>query len=177
MENSVVGAYLWKLSLHLEEILAQSKALVRAAQAVRRSNLVLTMGNGGSSSTAQHLAQGLCDVGVRAICLTDNTALLTALSNDESYEEALSWQVRTYAHNRKSITSVLISASGNSPNILSAARCAVESKAKTIGLTGFGGGKLKELVDISIILSSKDYGIVEDLHLATCHIICKLVQK
>ncbi len=173
----MIGEYLEQLALSISEILPQSGKIWKAARILQYSNLVLTIGNGGSSSTAQHLAQGLCDASIRAICLTDNSSLLTALSNDETYEESLSRQVELFATSRKRITVVAISASGNSPNILEAIKVANETKARTIGLIGFSGGLLKELVKLPIVLSSRSYGIVEDTHLSICHIIERLIKS
>ena len=177
LEGNIILDYIEKLIISLDEVRAQEEKLKEAAWMLKDKDLVLTIGNGGSSSTAQHLAQGLCDAGIRAICLTDNTSLFTALSNDEGYWEALSLQVKLFANDKRDIVTIAISASGNSPNILNAVRVSNEEGVKTIGLIGFGGGSLKGIVDIPIILSSKDYGVVEDTHLAICHILCKLVKS
>jgi len=171
----MIMEYLEELVKAQEELFIQFRIIEKAADVIRGSKLVLTMGNGGSSSTAQHLAQGLCDAGIKAICLTDNVSLLTALSNDEGYGEALEWVVRLFSESQKGITVVGISASGDSPNIINAIVEAKRLKAKTIGLLGFGGGEAKSLVNLPVILSSKDYGIVEDVHLSISHIICRLV--
>jgi len=171
-----VEQYTKELEAQLKELLVQESQIKAVTYQLKSSSLVLTMGNGGSASTAQHLAQGLCNAGVRAICLTDNTSLLTALSNDEGYSEALAWQVKLFS-NELNIACILISASGDSPNILEAAKVANTEQMRTIGLIGFGGGKLRLLVDYPIVFSSKDYGVVEDIHLTVCHLLCRLVRN
>jgi len=173
----IIGEYLESLVFSIGEVLAQSNKIRKVAEVIKKSNLVLTMGNGGSSSTAQHFAQGLCNAGIRTICLTDNTSLLTAISNDKDYKESLGQQVVLFAQNRKRVTIVAISASGDSPNILEAVTVANAVEARTIGLIGFEGGNLKDIAKLSIVLSSKDYGVVEDAHLTICHIVERLIKS
>ena len=171
----MIGNYLEELEEVHKSMLNQSGTIEEAAGIIKKSELVLTMGNGGSSSTAQHLAQGLCDVGIRAICLTDNVSLLTALSNDEDYEESLRWLVRLFSRKGECVTIVVISASGNSPNIVNAVEEAKRLHVRSIGLLGFGGGSVGSMATLSVILNSRDYGIIEDAHLSLCHIICRLI--
>jgi len=171
----MISEYLEEVRKALDEVEQQGDQLKKAAREIAdHSSLVLTIGNGGSSSTAQHLAQGLCDAGRRAICLTDNSSLLTALSNDYSYEEALAKQVETF--NFQTSLVVAISASGLSPNILRGVE-AIRYPSRRIGLIGFGGGILQYKVGIPIVLSSRDYGVVEDVHLVISHLICRLVRN
>ena len=142
---------------------------------------IFVMGNGGSATTASHFARDL-GIGaaiegkprVRAVSLTDNIAHITALANDIDYSSIFKEQLVGQLDEGDVV--IGISASGNSPNVLRAIEYARESGALTIGFIGFGGGKLKELVHKSIILSSKDYGQVEDIHLSLAHIISCLVR-
>jgi D-sedoheptulose 7-phosphate isomerase len=139
---------------------------------------IFLIGNGGSAATASHVAN---DLGLgprayggdayRAISLTDNVAFMTAAGNDIGYESLFVEQLRTLLTPGDIV--VGISASGNSPNILRAIEYAKTRNAVTVGLTGFDGGALREIVDESIHIATArgDYGPVEDLHLVLGHLI------
>ncbi|MDD5087360.1 MAG: SIS domain-containing protein [bacterium] len=137
---------------------------------------VFICGNGGSAATASHWA---CDFSkgtvapgarrLRMICLNDSMPLLSAYANDVSYEQVFAEPLRTFA--KPGDLLLLLTASGNSPNILRAAEAARDSGVTTIGLIGFGGGKLKALVDHAVVVASRDYGPVEDLHMILDHVI------
>lgn len=141
-----------------------------------KKRTVFVMGNGGSASTASHF---VCDLtkgtfisgkpAARAIALNENIALFTAIANDISYEKIFEEQLKLYLEPGDTV--ILISASGNSPNILRAAKYAKSRNAKVIGILGFGGGKLKNLCDASIVLSPKHYGYVEGIHSIVAHLI------
>ncbi len=146
--------------------------------AYRRDATVFFAGNGGSASTASHFA---CDLGkgtirpdcrrFRAISLADNTELITAWANDVSYEGVFAEQLINLM--RAGDVLVVISASGNSANIVRTVEVAREGGLCTIGLLGFDGGKLKALVDIPIVVECRDYGQVESIHLTLHHLICE----
>ena len=143
---------------------------------------VFIVGNGGSATTASHFARDL-QIGaavegkarVRAISLADNVALITALANDIDYGSIFEEQFIGQLEEGDVV--IGISGSGNSLNILKAIEYARKNGAVTIGLIGFGGGKLKGLTHKSIVLSSRDYGQVEDIHLSLAHIISYLVKE
>ena len=135
---------------------------------------VFTVGNGGSAATAAHLATDLCksiavdgQPGVRAVSLADNVALLTAWANDTSYDQSFSGPLRCYLAPGDIL--IAISASGRSPNVLEAVRAADSLGAVTIGLSGFGGGVLAQIAQISLVVDAFDYGLVEDVHLSVGH--------
>ena len=141
-------------------------------------NAIFFIGNGGSAATASHFANDISvgtrtgdDKPFRAISLTDNVAVMTALANDEGYEKMFVDQLKV--HMRDGDALVAISASGNSPNVIAAVEYAKSRKATIIGLTGFDGGKLRELSDISLHVSTArgEYGPVEDLHMIFDHLI------
>ncbi|HWT92769.1 MAG TPA: SIS domain-containing protein [Solirubrobacteraceae bacterium] len=137
-------------------------------------------GNGGSAATASHLA---CDLGkatrspgrapVRVMSLADNGAWLSALANDEGYDRAFAGQLENFA--RKGDALLVISASGNSPNLVAAVECAREHGVTTLGLLGFDGGALLGLLDQPVWLPSAPgaYALVEDAHSALCHVLTK----
>ena len=147
---------------------------------------VFVMGNGGSAATSSHFA---CDLSkgtlqnlndpeekrFKVIALTDNVPLITAYSNDLSYEQVFSQQLKNLVNPGDIV--IGISASGNSQNIINAINLAKENKAITIGLLGFNGGKLKELVNLKILVNKDDYGMVEDSHSALQHMMCSIIRE
>jgi D-sedoheptulose 7-phosphate isomerase len=151
-------------------------ALLLGARA--RGATVFFIGNGGSAATASHFANDLA-IGTRtgegkpfrAMSLTDNVAVLTALANDEGYDRIFVDQLKV--HMREGDALVAISASGNSPNVCAAAAYCRERGAKVVALTGFDGGCLNRLADVSIHISTAkgEYGPVEDLHMVVDHLI------
>ncbi len=146
-----------------------------------RGGAVFLCGNGGSAATASHMAADLAKgapvgavTGLRTFALTDSVPLLTAWGNDFSYERVFSEQVRNLV--RAGDALVALSASGNSPNILLAVEQARAQGAVTIGLCGFGGGRLVALADVAIVVASHDYGAVEDAHLVLNHAVAACVR-
>lgn len=140
--------------------------------------LVLIAGNGGSASTASHCANDLAKatrvadrLPMRALSITDNASLMTALANDDGFERIFSHQMETLF--RPGDVLIAISASGNSPNIVDAARHALDHDGKVIALTGFGGGKLAEIADVTVHAPTEhgEYGPVEDVHLIVNHML------
>jgi D-sedoheptulose 7-phosphate isomerase len=133
-------------------------------------------GNGGSASTASHF---VVDIGkatirgeskrFRCIALVDNVESVTAWANDSEYGVVFSEQLKTLAH--PGDVAVGISGSGNSPNVLKAIEVAKAMKLPTIGLTGIGGGKLKAMVDVPVVVPSNSMQHVEDAHLLVCHLL------
>jgi D-sedoheptulose 7-phosphate isomerase len=135
---------------------------------------VYLFGNGGSAALASHFA---CDLGkgtlngggkrFRVLALTDNIPLLTAWANDSGYEDIFAEQLANLV--RPEDVAFAISGSGNSPNVLRALTVAREAGAITVGLTGFQGGKMKELCDVCMVVPSDNMQIIEDLHLCAAH--------
>ena len=147
-------------------------------KARRNENTVFFIGNGGSAATASHFANDIA-IGTqtgegkpfKALSLTDNTSIITALANDQGYDRIFIDQLKI--HLTKGDSVVAISASGNSPNIISAVTYAKSRGATIVGLTGFDGGKLRNLSDINLHLETKhgEYGPVEDIHMIFDHLI------
>ena len=140
-------------------------------------NTVYFIGNGGSAATASHFANDLAigtrcpDKPFKVMSLTDNNAVMTAISNDFGYEYLFVKQLETCLN--KNDVLVSISASGNSPNLLKAVDYAKTKNAKTVGITGFDGGELKRISEFNVHVPSDkgEYGPVEDLHMIFDHII------
>jgi len=138
---------------------------------------IFFMGNGGSAATASHFANDLAfgtneyEKPFKVMSITDNVATLTALSNDYGYDEIFIRQLRIYA--KKGDVLVGISASGNSQNLINAFEYASISEIKTVALTAFDGGKMKEISDygVHVPTEAKEYGPAEDLHMILDHLI------
>ena len=151
-------------------------------QAQENNRTVFILGNGGSASTASHMAvdlgKGTAVPGMprlRVISLADNIGLITAWGNDASYEVVFKEQLENLLDLRDIV--IGITASGNSPNVLRAMEFARNKGATTIGFIGFGGGKLKQIVDIDVTVSSRNYGLVEDFHLSLNHILSQYLKQ
>lgn len=161
-------------------------ALQRAADVVFRAyqndRTVFLFGNGGSAALASHLATDLAKGThfpgpaslknvrrLKAISLTDNVPLMTAWSNDLSYEDVFTGQMENLLRARD--VAFGISGSGNSPNVLRALQLARRTGATTIGLTGCGGGKMKDLLDCAIVVPSNHMQQVEEAHLILAHLL------
>jgi len=181
---SIIQNYINGLRNCLKELSGQNLEEVAEIifNAYKKTKQIFILGNGGSASTASHFARDI-NIGtavegkprVRAISLTDNIALITALSNDIDYSSIFEQQLIGQLNEGDVV--IAISASGNSSNVLKAIKFARGNGAMTVGFTGFGGGKLKELAHKCIVLSSNDYGQVEDIHLSLAHIISYLVKE
>ena len=137
---------------------------------------VFIAGNGGSAGTANHF---VCDFGKNAVpwdrrrfrihSLCDNVEVLTALGNDIAFDQIFSFQMGNAM--RPGDVLILISASGNSPDLVSACEKAKEIGAKIIALCGFGGGKIAPYADARLVSDLRSYERVEDLHLMITHMI------
>ena len=142
---------------------------------------VILIGNGGSASDSQHIAAELVGKfkldrkSLPAIALTTNTSIITALANDYGYDTVFSRQLESLANDKDVL--IVISTSGNSPNILRAVDTAKSKNIKVVGMTGRNGGKLKNMVDILINIPSDDTPRIQEGHITVGHIICGLVEK
>jgi len=142
-----------------------------------RKSTIYFIGNGGSAATASHFANDisigvkLTDNPFRAISLCDNQSIITAIANDYGYEYIFSKQLSVLL--KKDDVVVAISASGNSQNLLNALNVAKDKGAISVGLSAFDGGKLKEMADISVHVSTEqgEYGPAEDAHMMLDHLV------
>jgi D-sedoheptulose 7-phosphate isomerase len=143
-------------------------------QAKDDGKYIYIFGNGGSGSTASHFASDISkSCGIKAFCLNDPIPALTAWANDTEYSKIFENGLSTLVN--KGDIVVGISGSGNSPNILNGIKKAKSLGAFTIGLTAFGGGKLKDVADLAIIVPTQNMEQAEDCHLMICHIIKTLL--
>ena len=159
-------------------------AIKEILAAHERGASIFTFGNGGSAALASHFA---CDLGkgtlvnqngqkrFRVISLTYNIPLLTAWANDHGYEQVFAQQLENLVVSSDLVFA--ISGSGNSSNVLRALEVARCHDARTIGLTGYEGGKMKSLCDVCVILPSDDMQIIEDFHLSVTHAISSVIRR
>jgi D-sedoheptulose 7-phosphate isomerase len=176
LSGSAAAAYLDSLSGLLElvprdAIDAIIELLLETRVAGKR---VYIMGNGGSASTASHL---VCDlvktarvpgfVPLRAYALADNTAMMTAIANDNGYESTFAEQIRSLVDIGDVV--IAISASGNSRNIIAGLNAATAQGARTVALVGFDGGAAAQMAELTVHVPAHDYGLVEDAHSAIGH--------
>lgn len=149
--------------------------------AIKNGGTVFLCGNGGSAADCQHIAAEL--VGrfqrernsFRAVALTTDTSIITSIGNDFGYQEIFKRQVEGLV--RKGDLLIGISTSGNSVNVLQALRKARSLGAKTLGLLGSSGGKIKDECDFSIKVPSGNTANIQEMHILIGHILCDLVEK
>jgi D-sedoheptulose 7-phosphate isomerase len=162
-------------SLSIAKIDLLSDYIVKAS--VEASNIWIA-GNGGSATTAAHLATDL-NKGLflatgrqfKAICLNEFLGTTTAWSNDTSFELALEGQINSIAS--KGDLVIIISGSGKSKNVINLAKASKKMKANVLAITGIGGGELINVVDEYLCVDSNDMQTVENIHLIICHAIYK----
>lgn len=151
-----------------------------AAETLRRGGKLLFCGNGGSAADAQHLA---AEYVVRfsgdrralpAMALTADASVLTACANDLGFDQVFARQLE--ALGRPGDLLVLHSTSGESENLVQAARAAREAGIRTVGVLARGGGRLGDLVDIPIVVPTERRSRAQELHLAIGHIVCRHVE-
>jgi D-sedoheptulose 7-phosphate isomerase len=151
----------------------------KIASAFLRDRKLMICGNGGSAADAQHMAAEFVNrfqlerPPLPALALTTDTSVITSIGNDYSFEEVFSKQVK--ALGVKGDVLLAISTSGASKNVLSAVEAANEQGIYTAGLLGGDGGKLTNMVEMSFVVKSDVTARVQEAHLLTEHIICRLV--
>jgi D-sedoheptulose 7-phosphate isomerase len=160
------------------QVEAIADAMVKA---LRRGNKVLWMGNGGSAAEAQHMAAELSGrflrerPGLYSEALSVNTSTLTAVGNDYGYDHVFRRQVEAFVQPGDVL--IGLTTSGGSPNIVLAFEEARKRDAVTVAITGNGGGKVAEIVDLVLLGPTGYSAIVQEVHQRMCHIICDLVEQ
>ena len=170
-------AYLERVSELLKELPAQCDHFIETLyKGFEAGRTIFLCGNGGSAANASHFGQDLAKGTLssmsatrrfRVIPLTDNIGFITALANDQGYDSIFEQQLRNLAAPGDLL--VAISGSGNSPNVLRAVEYARSIGMKTIGVTGYDGGKLRKLADESVHIAIEDMGMTEALHGVVFH--------
>jgi D-sedoheptulose 7-phosphate isomerase len=165
-------------SEYLNAVVAAADAMTKC---LRLGNKILFFGNGGSAADAQHFAAELSGRFLRerpslsGWALTTNSSALTAIGNDNSFEDVFARQIEGIGN--PSDIAFAISTSGNSPNVLKAVGLARTKNLISIGLAGKSGGKLRALVDHCICIPSDQTPRIQEAHILTGHILCELIEE
>jgi D-sedoheptulose 7-phosphate isomerase len=173
--SEVVSELTSKHAKHIHEL------AVLLVETLRSGNKILLCGNGGSAADAQHLAAeivGRFEVNrgpLPAIALTTDTSALTAIGNDFGFQEIYSRQVS--ALGRAGDVLVCISTSGNSPNIVQAAKVAESIGVAVAGLTGRAESELSNLADVCIRVPSDKVARIQECHITVGHIVCSFIDE
>ncbi len=158
-------------------------SIARALDGAREAGAtVYVMGNGGSASTASHMANDLNKAACmnkkkkfRVVSLTDNIPIIMAWANDDSYDVVFVEQLKNFLS--KGDVVIGISGSGNSANVLKAVEYANANGNLTIGLTGIGGGKLSSIAALTLVIADDSMQRVEDFHLMVMHILTHIFMQ
>ncbi len=156
------------------------RAIAMCCEAIQNHGTLLVCGNGGSAADAMHITGEL--VGrflkerraLRAICLSDNPVILTAWSNDYSYDTVFSRQVEAYGGEGGVL--IGISTSGNSPNVVKAAEAARECGMGVIALTGRSGGGLARRAGVTLRAPTNSTPLVQQVHICLYHYLCAEIE-
>jgi len=166
-------------SLDISSIDSVLNAIVEAYQA--DANIYI-FGNGGSAATASHFQNDFnkgiseqLDKKFNFVCLNDNIATVMAIANDSGYEYVFEYQLKGKLKQNDLV--IAISGSGNSENIIRAIKYAKKQGVKTIGITGYDGGKLAKIAAISFNVPVNDMQITEDVHLILDHLMMSILMK
>ena len=155
-----------------------AEAVLTALRAGRR---VYLCGNGGSAADCQHIAGEFVGrlmkerAPLPCVALTTDTSVISAIANDYSFDAVFERQVN--AHVGRGDVLIGLSTSGNSPNVLRAVQAAKKRGAVTLGFSGRGGGKLKEIADICLVAPADESPRIQELHITCGHILCDLVES
>ena len=156
---------------------AVAQVIEQFRAALKEDRQIFVFGNGGSAANASHFATDLgkgssdkLGKRFRVLSLNDNVSWLTALGNDYAYEDVFVRQLMNYA--KPSDLVLVMSVSGNSPNVVKAVEWANKNGVHTIALVGGKGGRLAKIAGQAIVINETHYGRAEDAHMGICHMIC-----
>jgi len=161
-----------------EDIQSMSQLVI---DSYKKGGKLIIFGNGGSAADAQHIVAELAGRykmerdSLEAVALTVNTSIMTAIGNDYGFDRVFEKQIEGIVKENDVV--IGISTSGNTENVLKAILKAKEKGAKTIGWTGLGGGKLKDVVDVLLDIPTKNTPRIQESHIAIGHIMCGLLEK
>ncbi len=151
------------------------------AEAMKAGKKLMVCGNGGSAADAQHLVAEFVSrltvdrPALRAIALTTDTSILTAIGNDYSYDNVFERQVEALANPGDVL--LAISTSGNSKNCVKALKLARTMGVHTVAYTGNNGGVMKQEADLNVVIPSNTTMNIQESHLALEHIFCMVVER
>jgi D-sedoheptulose 7-phosphate isomerase len=167
-----------RVTSDLTDAIADAAATILTS--LRQGGTLLVFGNGGSAADAQHLAAELVGrfkknrPAFRALALTTDTSVLTALGNDFGFDRVFARQVEALA--RPGDVLLGISTSGNSPNVLAAFDQGRARQCRTIGLGGKDGGALRDHCDQLLVVPSDDTARIQEMHITIIHVLCGLIE-
>jgi len=175
LESSKIIQESTKLSEHIQS------SINLILDCLNRGNKIIIFGNGGSAADAQHIASEFIGrfklerKSIPAISLSTDSSILTSIGNDYSFDQIFSRQCEGLV--KSGDISIGISTSGNSNNVKFGLKTSKEKGALTIALLGGDGGNIKNDVDISLIVNSKDTAKIQEVHRVIYHIICNIVES
>ncbi len=185
MKDKIIAGLKESLRVKEELLKSQVEVIVKIVEAIIRAlkdgGKVILFGNGGSAADAQHLAAELVGrfnlerKGLPALAFSTNTSILTSVGNDYSFAQVFARQVE--ALGRSEDVAIGISTSGKAANVIEGILAAKAKGIFTIGLTGGEGGKLSEVVDLTLIVPSLDTARIQEAHITVGHLICQLVEE
>lgn len=162
------------------DVNAIERSINMVESAVKENKKIITCGNGGSALTASHYITDWNKIynletegKFRGISLTDNVGLITAFGNDTDYDQVFSGQLKAIMDEGDLL--IVVSGSGNSPNIINAIRTARDLKGNVLGVLGFDGGEALDMCDQVFHTPSWDMQICEDIHLSFGHLVVKKI--
>ena len=165
------------------DVEALNEAVNAILAARERGGTIYTLGNGGSAATASHMvcdlakgcSEALGGAKFRVECLCDNTPIVMAIANDHCYEDIFLRQLQDKLSQKDLV--IAISGSGSSENVVRAVKYAKEVGAAVLGVTGYDGGRVKQLADYSTHVDVDDMQISEDMHMIFDHMIMRVVEE
>ncbi|MCD6099130.1 MAG: D-sedoheptulose 7-phosphate isomerase [Candidatus Marinimicrobia bacterium] len=170
-----------KLKLASEFVSEIKEIALVLIECVEKGGKILLCGNGGSAADSQHLATELVTrlrlerKPIRAIALTTDTSLMTAMANDYDFSRIFERQVEALGD--KDDVLIGITTSGNSGNVIKALEMGKRIGMKTVAITGKDGGKIRDVADISLIVPSMDVQRIQEAHITVGHILCDILEK
>ena len=185
MKNIVINAF--QESIRVKECFVKKNmdglltAAQRLATCFAADHKLLIFGNGGSAADAQHIAAEFVNRfsverrPLPALALSTDTSVLTSISNDYSFDEVFSKQIKAIGKRDDFVLG--ISTSGNSRNVILAVETARDMGLYTVGLTGCGGGNLTHCCDLALIVDSQATPRIQETHITAGHILCDLVDR
>tara|TARA_B100001750_G_C15231916_1_gene458572 strand:+ start:85 stop:678 length:594 start_codon:yes stop_codon:yes gene_type:complete len=150
-------------------------------KALTKNKKIIIFGNGGSAADAQHIAAEFLGrykikrKSIPAIALTSNSSTTTAIANDYDFNDVFSRQCESLVSKNDIV--MCISTSGNSQNVIKGLKASKKNGGLTIGLLGNNGGKIKNIVDIPLVVNSTSVPRIQEAHRVIYHIICEIVEE
>jgi len=183
--DSIISSYIDNTKKSIQKLSGLSDKIKSAAniliETCQNGGKLIVFGNGGSAADSQHIVTELVSrfrkerPPLRAVALTTNTSILTAVANDYDFSKVFVRQLEAMADKKDAV--IAISTSGNSLNVVTAAQYAKNNNLKIIGLTGEEGNKLGEICDILINVPASETSHIQECHITVGHLLCHILEK